>query len=379
VRRVLPAGYIPGESLTVLLLAAPPSGTSAYAVEDQPPAGWQVSSVSSDGVFDSVTGRVKFGLFTDHTARRFTYAVTPPSDATGPHRFSGSSAANGKVFPVAGDATVLPAGEAHPADLNPKDYAISLAELTAYGAAWKKGEAWSVGPVPIPLPYVTQAGLIWQRGEKYRYDPSAGAAPACWASTAPMALSWPISTGASYAERQVAEPAQPGLPFSVQIQVQPIGPVSAYAVQEQVPVGWTIREISQDGYFDPKANCIRWGIFLDSSPRVLGYRALPTASSVGAPRGVVSFDGNLGEIRGINSAKAFEAAGAIVQFRRIERGPDGAVRLRVAGPVDRVCTLETSTDLVHWTELMAVLLPDGELEFQDDVDATQAHRFYRTR
>jgi hypothetical protein len=69
----------------------------------------------------------------------------------------------------------------HPADTD-RSASIAVGEVTAYGAAWQAGTAWPVGPVPIPIAYVTRAGYIWKNGETYHYDPSVD--PAIWPSDA---------------------------------------------------------------------------------------------------------------------------------------------------------------------------------------------------
>jgi hypothetical protein len=58
---------------------------------------------------------------------------------------------------------------AHPADAN-HDFKLVISEMTAYGAAWKRGQSWAEGPVPIPIGYVTRAGYLWRMGETYHYD-----------------------------------------------------------------------------------------------------------------------------------------------------------------------------------------------------------------
>jgi len=121
--------------------------------------------VSHDGVFDAATGKVKFGPFTDSETRTLTYRVTPPSNASGRHAFTGNSSLNGAAYPIAGDQSIEPALQYHPADQN-QNFAITLSEVTAYAAAWKAGDSWPTGPNPIPLSYVTSAATIWKRGEK---------------------------------------------------------------------------------------------------------------------------------------------------------------------------------------------------------------------
>lgn len=62
-------------------------------------------------------------------------------------------------------------GDHHPADTN-QDWKISISEVTAYGAAWRRGDTWDVEPNPVPIAYVTKAGAIWRNGEDYEIDPS---------------------------------------------------------------------------------------------------------------------------------------------------------------------------------------------------------------
>ena len=54
----------------------------------------------------------------------------------------------------------------HPADTT-KDNLISLAEMSAYVAAWQNGETWTDGS-PVPEDTARQAIHIWRSGERYR-------------------------------------------------------------------------------------------------------------------------------------------------------------------------------------------------------------------
>ncbi|MCX6925207.1 MAG: hypothetical protein NT154_18640, partial [Verrucomicrobia bacterium] len=90
VTRHLPAGYVVGVSHTVTLAAAPSTNASVYALEDQPPPGWVVGTISDEGVFDVSQGKVKYGPYFDHTARNLTYQVTPPLGADGRVTFTGT-------------------------------------------------------------------------------------------------------------------------------------------------------------------------------------------------------------------------------------------------------------------------------------------------
>ncbi len=71
----------------------------------------------------------------------------------------------------------------HPADAN-KDSSLSLGEVLSYAAAFKKGADWPVDPNPIPLGYVIRGFTLYKTGERYKFDATAGSAPASWVSDA---------------------------------------------------------------------------------------------------------------------------------------------------------------------------------------------------
>ncbi|NJL59431.1 MAG: choice-of-anchor D domain-containing protein [Desulfobacteraceae bacterium] len=61
--RSFPSCYLAGSKLTVSLSVQPSSGIGLYAVEDRQPSGWTVSNISDSGVYDAVSGKIKFGPF----------------------------------------------------------------------------------------------------------------------------------------------------------------------------------------------------------------------------------------------------------------------------------------------------------------------------
>jgi hypothetical protein len=378
VRRNLPGGYVPGVAFRVELKADPPAGTDAYAVEDHPPTNWTVSEISHEGVFDPVTGKVKFGPFFDHEPRTLAYMVTPPDDASGPRHFEGDSSANGAVYPILGDSIIGSVGRYHPADTN-QDSSMVLAELTAYAAAWKQGDAWPTGPSPIPMDYVTRAAMLWRQGEAYVFDPSLGAPPLCWipATQAPGAVH---TLEAASSERNASGAVQPGAPLAIAISITPPAGITSYAVEERIPPGWSVSEINNDGVYDAEASSIRWGLFLDSKARVFSYTVTPpaTIASIGQFGGSVSFDGKNFSIDGSNRFIA-TASGSAVHLDKCERRADGSVELQLSGAVGQPGVLESSTDLVNWTEVKSIFLPDGTMTFTDSPDEAGTCRYYRLR
>ncbi len=55
------------------------------------------------------------------------------------------------------------------------------------GLPGKRGESWAVGPNPIPIDYMTRAGLLWKNGETY--IKVAGQALHPWAGNRQLRLS----------------------------------------------------------------------------------------------------------------------------------------------------------------------------------------------
>ncbi len=177
--RTLPPCYEPGSALTVAIAVAPDPEVDVFAqvVTDTPPAGWTPGTISHGGTWDPIAQRVRWGPFSDSTARMLTYGVTPPPGAGGSGSFTGIVTFDGVETPVGGHAAVGPC-ERNPADSN-RDWRVVIGEVTGYAAAWKRGLAWDVPPVPIPIGHVTRAGFLWRGGETYRTE--VGACPLCWA------------------------------------------------------------------------------------------------------------------------------------------------------------------------------------------------------
>jgi hypothetical protein len=90
----------------VSIATTPDAATQVYAVEDAPPAGWSVSSISAGGSFDQVNAKVKWGPFFDATARTLTYAATPPPGESGSLTFVGTISADGVNVAVTGTNVV---------------------------------------------------------------------------------------------------------------------------------------------------------------------------------------------------------------------------------------------------------------------------------
>lgn len=302
----------------VQLVATPPEGVSVYAIEDEVTPSAMIANISHGGVFDAARGKVKFGPFYDHEPRTFSYSVLIPPGCVygvcGVFTFAGLVSADGINMPVAGDAQMRVIG-LHPADFTPANQEISIGEVTAYGAAWRRGATWAVGPVPIPMDYVTRAAALWRGGECYVIDSAATNAPLCWvgceapgaAVTASVDRPSPIAgDGSAMARREVPSWYVPGQPAPVSIMVVPTPGSLAYAVEDRVPSGWTVTVVNEGGDYDAANGRVKWGPFVDGAARTLCYLAVPppTASGEVFFSGAISVDGVSVPVAGLSGMAA---------------------------------------------------------------------------
>jgi hypothetical protein len=364
VTRQLPAGYMGGVALMVSLVCAPPAGASVYAVEDRPPAGWIPGLISDGGVFDAVSGKVKYGPFFDNTARTLTCQITPPVGATNRVCFVGTGSVDGVDSVVGGDSC-LEVALTHPADSN-ADGQLVVNEVTAYGSAWKNGKDWPLAPNPIPIGYVTRAGALWRWGECYRYDGSQ-LPPLCWVSCTKDAAA-EGAKGVSIASRVISG-------NTVFLTVVPATSVSVYAVEEGVPPGFVVSGITPvGGVFDVGGRKVKWGPFFDNAERVLSYTITPEpgASKNVTLVGTGSFDG---------------VDVAITGQRQVSENPPALLSLdlyagvMVTGTVGQTYRMEWSPVVSggDWTPAATVVLTNAMQLWVDPSAPARSgsNRFYR--
>lgn len=422
VERQLPSSYSAGTKLTVTLRAVPATGTSVYAVEDHPPGGWTVGAISDAGSYDSNNQTVKFGPFFDSTSRNLTYEVTPPAGVTGAKQFSGKGSIDG-VDVVIGGSISIDVAQRHPADYSPADDRLVIGEVTAYGAAWRKGSTWPIGPNPIPINYLTRAGTLWKNGETYRFDSSITSPPLWWVNvTAAKAgggtlsllgmereksafsalsngeslaltgsspslrsergegrgeessLALYAATTSASAQSTLPDRFVPGEPFNVQISVKPAPGASVYAVEDRFPAGWKVSNISNSGELDPLSGSVKWGPFFDSTPRELSYSILPAleAGPEAAFNGEASFDGAGMSVAGQRQSRATSRLGVL----KLLSG--GKMQLEIRGGTGARYSIEVSSNLRDWASVGAFSPTAGVLVFDDPGTASRSQSFYRT-
>ena len=390
VKRTLPLWYVPGVKVVVQLRAEPKTNTTSYAVEDLAPTNWVVGTIGAGGTVDPADGKIKFGPFNDAQPRTLIYEVTPPAGTVGEKHFVGSGIANSIISPVLGAVVINPAPP-HPADKNPTNFVMTLSEVTAYSTAWRRCERWLISPNPVPVSYVSRAGYLYVKGSDYRISTAYPTPfpPMLWVSTNETTVSPTLNStnevpwSANYPGLGTAVSAMPtnynvGVPFTVSIAVTPNSGVSAYAVEERVPYGWVVTNVSSDGVFCPATMKVRWGAFLDNTARTLSYTITPAATnapSVVEFAGVASFDGINGPITGQRRTTRTTTLQP-AQLQSVKTLDDGNRLLTFIGQAGIAYTLEASSNFGDWQPIEELLNNDGVLQYID-LATNNVIRFYR--
>jgi len=327
------ATYCPGMPLRVVIALAPPAGTTSFAMEDAPPPGWRVLQISHDGTYDEVHHKVKWGPFFEPFPDRVSYLVEPVAIGDLVVCFAGEISLDGQNEPIFGQQCAGPYCPPHmPADVpgdgcpacrvgdcmacgtGCHDGIIPLCELVAYACSWKSG-------CHDDLAGVSRSAYIWRNGECYCWDDGQGN----WELTdCPPPPDGTCDTttggGASKLEAPAAvgslKPAANGTRSGklgrqvLSIELTPPAGSSAVALEVEVPDGWTVGRISDDGRWDTTYNKIKWGPFTSDLKRTVSatlQRDVKTGNDLrsGAPRrrssaslrGTVSVDGINGSMR----------------------------------------------------------------------------------
>ncbi len=206
------------------------------------------------------------------------------------------------TFSVGGDRTLVAnfaqGGQVCPADTD-ANFRIVISEVTAYGAAWKRGDIWPNPPNPIPISYVTRVGYLWKNGECYGFDQSQN--PPLWWVLQPCpsmaggagAQTAGLGSGAGAAEvnRVGASSVVRSVDgATVSLQATPDASVSVHAVEEDLAAGLTPYNITDGGTWDAANRKVKWGPFFDDTARTLSY-SVSGVAGVYPLSGVGSYDG----------------------------------------------------------------------------------------
>ncbi|MEN9676694.1 MAG: hypothetical protein RIS76_2590 [Verrucomicrobiota bacterium] len=388
VTRDLPDRYEANRPFTVHLVARPEAEVAAYVVEEQPPFAlpapgipgfpgpfWTVISISHDGVFDPITGKVKFGPFFDHQPRTLTYEVVP-NLVVELAWFDGVGVADGKSSPISGERE-LRGSSRHPADREPADDTINAGELTSYAAAWRRGQPWPDGPNPIPMDFVTRAAGLWKGGERYWYDPSAGLPPFCWVNgNDPIPNQSRAASAAALAGvalRDVVPQADGTLRVTLRVTAAP--GTRAFAIEEHLPASAAVSEITAGGVALAGNPSVRWGPFFAGDALVVSY-VLSGVTADSGWTGHASFDGQSIPVR--DAATGPEApADRLVGVDRLHDGSHQVCLQTGLQQPGAEYELQVSSDLRQWSTVGTFSTGEDAGFARDTGAAGTPMRFYR--
>ncbi len=122
----------------------------------------------------------------------------------------------------------------------------------------------------------------------------------------------------------------PEVPFAVTLTVTPDVTTHVYAIEETPPTNWVVGVISHGGAFDAAAGKVKWGPFVDATPRVLSYELTPPAGAVGTNTfsGRAAVDDALVPVTGVRSTVKFP--GILVRTQPADYLPGAAVPVTLA-------------------------------------------------
>ncbi|MBI4657498.1 MAG: hypothetical protein HY735_01405, partial [Verrucomicrobia bacterium] len=165
----------------------------------------------------------------------------------------------------------------------------------------------------------------------------------------------------------------PGDVVAVKLAAKPTSRVKTYSVQDWVPTGWTVIQVSDGGVFDPASGQVSWGAFSDNQARELRYQVRSAPDSPDRVRfeGESNFDALTYPIGGTRQLLASS------RLLVTQRSPNGEVQLRLNGRPGASYTVSASSDLIRWTPLGVMAELNGSWQFTDKGAAGETVRFYR--
>lgn len=272
--RTLSGDCVIGQFSRVSLAVQPDTGVLAYAVEDIPPPGWGVDTLSNGGTFDTSSGAIRWGPFFDDIERTLTYRVIPAAGE--PATFSGRAAFDGQSHPVEGDSVCNPQ-EPDPLVLSmvPRSARLATGEAhTLCVIATGPGVfnyQWFKDGIAIPdenRSCLALANLRRSDEGKYQVEVTDPVGQLASASASLVVVDPDLQF-----ERTVAPKYQPGSTIQVELSLLPLVSSTAIALEEYLPPGWAASAIDENGRWDPTAGRILWGPFLDGQAKTLSYQA----------------------------------------------------------------------------------------------------------
>lgn len=342
----LPLFYSPGVGVDLKIVVKPAANVFGYAVEDSLPAGWTASGFTDGGA--AAGGKLKWGPFFDANTRELHCTLTPPAGATDAVIFSGVASFDGAEVPIGGGRQIGPLlsriDRTLPDFFGADPFTVHLTTHPApgvqvYSVSETLPTGWTADTISDGGVFDTARNAVkWgpyfdgiARSLSFNVQPPPNAnAPASFAGEGAFDNNRILTTGPTQvfpitgsAVRYL--PASAGFLETISItnRVSPKPGALTWAVQDAIPTGWSVVNISEDGVFDANTRKVKWGPFFDDLPRALVCVVISSASAGTAHfAGTVSFDAIDSTISGASDVQVVApAAGVSVITRDL---PDSA-------------------------------------------------------
>lgn len=255
---------------TITLTIQPEQSVESYALAEKIP--WPVtpSNISHEGFWDEHHRVIRWGTFLDHTSRTITYTLTSED---GTYALDGIISHTGKKETISGFSEFT-------ADCTPKHLPKPTFNPTTGTTV----------PVTVSIECsVADAEIYYSLDTN---DPEKGQANT-FLYTHPLELTESTymkarayKTGMLPGKVASARYPEPNLPLgemdrhmahgndcqaTVSLAITPVTSVESWAMAETLSVGLVPTQISHDGFWDHEHHTIRWGTFMDKTPKTLSY------------------------------------------------------------------------------------------------------------
>lgn len=295
--RRLPTSFDDLVAFIVRIEVTPAPEVLIQAFEETVPGDWAVSGINFGGRHDPSTRRIRWGPFPDALPRSLAYTLLAPLDA--PHRSSlaGLALFGTESFVVEGDSSLIKrAGLLQrllPIDYLPGDLVtVRLRVLPGASAltwtlqetlpvGWNFMEASDGGTLDVANHALKWGPFLDPAARDILYQiqsPLTARSDANFAGLAHLeGIEVPIA-GANllpihphHLVRRLPPPFVPQKSYQFQIESQPAAFVKSYGVEEDVPTGFHVSDITFGGTHDAATGRIKWGPFNDAHPRALEF------------------------------------------------------------------------------------------------------------
>lgn len=325
-QRSLPSHYYPGEPFGVEIEVIAGSSQQNHLIEEIIPRGWTVHNISHDGDFSRSEGRIVWGPFADSATRTLSYEITARAGWNRPALFYGFIFLDGEAFLTGGDTVIAPSppsGDASARRILPSFYRpgapfvvqvdvdpgsaapiyaleeripdgwtaqdpshdgafVASSGVVRWGPFFDSNPrslSYQVMPPPESRGVVHFAGVLSVEGANTEAGGSGSIADDQYEISGAFTISLLEGSGPSpigaVAHRALPNHYQPGHIFRVRLHIRPGEAVREYSVEEFVPAGWEVSNISDQGSFDPAERRILWGSWKDGRERVIQYWVRP--------------------------------------------------------------------------------------------------------